>query len=257
MAAFDEEEVLSVQHHTDRLFSFTTTRSTSLRFSNGHFTMIGLRVDGKPLLRAYSIVSPNYEETLEFLSIKVQDGPLTSRLQHIKPGDKVIVGHKPTGTLLIDYLLPGKRLYMFGTGTGLAPFMSIIRDPETYEKFDEVILVHGCRLVGELAYRQYITEELPKHEFLGEMVTQQLKYYPTVTREPFQTQGRIPDLIESGQMARDLGVPELNPQCDRVMLCGSPEMLKSIKTVLEARGFNEGNTTKPGDFVVERAFVEQ
>ena len=257
MAAFDDEKVLTVHHWTDRLFSFTTTRSQSLRFSNGHFTMIGLRVDGKPLLRAYSIVSPNYEETLEFLSIKVQDGPLTCRLQHIQPGDSIIVGHKPTGTLLIDYLLPGKRLYMFGTGTGLAPFMSIIRDPDTYEKFDEVILVHGCRLVSELAYRDYITNELPKHEFLGEMESQQLTSYPTVTREPFPTQGRIPDLIESGQMARDLGVPQLNPQVDRVMLCGSPEMLKSIKAVLEARGFNEGNTTTPGDFVVERAFVEQ
>ncbi|MET4580350.1 ferredoxin--NADP reductase [Ottowia thiooxydans] len=257
MAAFDEETVLTVRHWTDRLFSFTTTRSSSLRFSNGHFTMIGLRVNNKPLLRAYSIVSANYEEALEFLSIKVQDGPLTSRLQHIQPGDKVIVGHKPTGTLLIDYLLPGKRLYMFGTGTGLAPFMSLIRDPETYEKFDEVILVHGCRLVSELAYHDYITKELPEHELLGEMVSQQLKYYPTVTREPFTTQGRIPDLIESGQMARDLGVPELNPQLDRVMLCGSPEMLKSIKTLLEERGFHEGNTTTPGDFVVERAFVEQ
>ena len=257
MAAFDEEKVLTVHHWTDRLFSFTTTRSSSLRFSNGHFTMIGLRVEGKPLLRAYSIVSPNYEETLEFLSIKVPDGPLTSRLQHIQPGDSVIVGHKPTGTLLIDYLLPGKRLYMFGTGTGLAPFLSIIRDPDTYEKFDEVILVHGCRQVNELAYREFVTEQLPKHDVLGEMVRQQLKYYPTVTREPFPTQGRIPELIESGRMARDLGLPDLHPQLDRVMLCGSPEMLKSIKTVLEARGFKEGNTTTPGDFVVERAFVEQ
>ena len=257
MAAFDEEKALTVHHWTDRLFSFTTTRSSSLRFSNGHFTMIGLRVEGKPLLRAYSIASANYEETLEFLSIKVPDGPLTSRLQSIQPGDKVIVGHKPTGTLLIDYLLPGKRLYLFGTGTGLAPFMSIIRDPETYEKFEEVILVHGCRLVSELAYRDYVTQELPQHEFLGEMVAKQLKYYPTVTREPFPTQGRIPDLIENGQMARDLDLPPLQPQLDRVMLCGSPEMLKSIKHVLEERGFKEGNTTTPGDFVVERAFVEK
>ncbi len=257
MAAFDDEKVLTVHHWTDRLFSFTTTRSDSLRFSNGHFTMIGLRVNGKPLLRAYSIVSPNYQETLEFLSIKVQDGPLTSRLQHIQPGDSIIVGHKPTGTLLIDYLLPGKRLYMFATGTGLAPFMSLIRDPDTYEKFEEVILVHGCRLASELAYRDFITKELREHEFLGEMARQQLKYYPTVTREDFATQGRIPDLIESGRMARDLGVPELNPQLDRVMLCGSPQMLKSIKEVLEKRGFNEGNTTTPGDFVVERAFVDQ
>ena len=257
MAAFNDEKVLTVHHWTDRLFSFTTTRSPGLRFSNGHFTMIGLRVDGKPLLRAYSIVSPNYEETLEFLSIKVPDGPLTSRLQHIQPGDTVIVGHKPTGTLLTDYLLPGKRLYLFGTGTALAPFMSIIRDPDAYERYEQIVLVHGCRLVAELAYRDYITHELPQHEILGEMVRDKLKYYPTVTREPFQTQGRIPDLIESGQMARDLGLPELNPAEDRVMLCGSPEMLKSLKAVLEKRGFKEGNTTQPGDYVVERAFVEQ
>lgn len=257
MSAFDEETVLTVHHWTDRLFSFTTTRNASLRFSNGHFTMIGLRVNNKPLLRAYSIVSPNYEEQLEFLSIKVQDGPLTSRLQHIQPGDKVIVGHKPTGTLLIDYLLPGKRLYMLATGTGLAPFMSIIRDPETYEKFEEVILIHGVREVKELAYHDDITQNLPKHEFLGEMVTGQLKYYPTVTREAFQHQGRITDLIESGKVFHDLGVPTLNPAVDRVMLCGSPAMLKDLKLMLEARQFKEGNTSHPGDFVVERAFVEQ
>lgn len=257
MSAFDEETVLTVHHWTDRLFSFTTTRNAALRFSNGHFTMIGLRVNNKPLLRAYSIVSPNYEEQLEFLSIKVQDGPLTSRLQHIQPGDKVIVGHKPTGTLLIDYLLPGKRLYMLATGTGLAPFMSIIRDPETYEKFEEVILIHGVREVKELAYHDDITQHLPKHEFLGEMVTGQLKYYPTVTREAFQHQGRITDLIESGKVFRDLGVPTLNPAVDRVMLCGSPAMLKDLKLMLEARQFKEGNTSTPGDFVVERAFVEQ
>ena len=257
MSAFDEETVLTVHHWTDRLFSFTTTRNAALRFSNGHFTMIGLRVNNKPLLRAYSIVSPNYEEQLEFLSIKVQDGPLTSRLQHIQPGDQVIVGHKPTGTLLIDYLLPGKRLYMLATGTGLAPFMSIIRDPETYEKFEEVILIHGVREVKELAYHDDITQHLPKHEFLGEMVTGQLKYYPTVTREAFQHQGRITDLIESGKVFRDLGVPTLNPAVDRVMLCGSPAMLKDLKLMLEARQFKEGNTSTPGDFVVERAFVEQ
>ncbi len=257
MSAFDEETVLTVHHWTDRLFSFTTTRNAALRFSNGHFTMIGLRVNNKPLLRAYSIVSPNYEEQLEFLSIKVQDGPLTSRLQHIQPGDKVIVGHKPTGTLLIDYLLPGKRLYMLATGTGLAPFMSIIRDPETYEKFEEVILIHGVREVKELAYHEYITRELPSHEFLGEMVTSQLKYYPTVTREAYEHQGRITDLIESGKMFSDLGVPALDPAVDRVMLCGSPAMLKDLKLMLEARQFKEGNTSTPGDFVIERAFVEQ
>ena len=189
MSAFNEERVLTVHHWTDSLFSFTTTRDPSLRFSNGHFTMIGLRLDGKPLLRAYSIASANYEEHLEFLSIKVPDGPLTSRLQHIKPGDTVVVGRKPTGTLLIDYLLPGKRLYLLGTGTGLAPYLSIVRDPETYEKFEEVIVVHGVREVKELAYRQFLTETLPEHEFLGDMVKQQLRYYPTVTREAFENQG--------------------------------------------------------------------
>ncbi|WP_287965695.1 ferredoxin--NADP reductase [Diaphorobacter sp.] len=257
MSAFHEERVLTVHHWTDRLFSFTTTRDPALRFSNGHFTMIGLKVDGKPLLRAYSIVSANYEEHLEFLSIKVPDGPLTSRLQHIKVGDSIIVGKKPTGTLLIDYLLPAKRLYLMSTGTGLAPFLSVIRDPETYEKFEQVILIHGVRQVAELAYHDYITKELPQHEFLGELITKQLKYYPTVTREPFRNQGRIPDLIDSGKLAADLGLPELNPLEDRVMLCGSPEMLASLKELLEKRDFEEGNTTRPGDFVIERAFVEK
>ena len=257
MSAFNEERVLSVHHWTDRLFSFTTTRDPSLRFSNGHFTMIGLRVNGKPLLRAYSIVSANYEEHLEFLSIKVQDGPLTSRLQHIQVGDSIIVGKKPTGTLLIDYLLPGKRLWLWSTGTGMAPFLSIVRDPETYEKFDEVILVHGVREVKELAYHQYLSEELPQHEILGEIVSGHLKYYPTVTREPFRNQGRIPDLIDSGKLFTDLGVPPLDRTVDRVMLCGSPSMLKDLKARLEQRGFNEGSTTTPGDYVIERAFVEQ
>ena len=257
MSAFNEETVLSVHHWTDRLFSFTTTRDPSLRFANGHFTMIGLMVEGKRLLRAYSVVSANYEEHLEFLSIKVQDGPLTSRLQHIQVGDKIIVGKKPTGTLVIDYLLPAKRLYMMSSGTGLAPFMSVIRDPETYEKFEEVILVHGVREVAELAYHDYITQELPQHEFLGEMVSKQLKYYPTVTREPFRNMGRTTDLIESGKLFTDLGVPAINPAEDRVMICGSPGLLKDLKGMLEVRGFKEGNTTTPGDFVIERAFVEQ
>ncbi|SFD71568.1 ferredoxin--NADP reductase [Paracidovorax konjaci] len=257
MSAFNEERVLTVHHWTDRLFSFTTTRDTSLRFSNGHFTMIGLRVDGKPLLRAYSIASANYEEHLEFLSIKVPDGPLTSRLQNIQVGDSIVVGRKPTGTLLIDYLLPAKRLYLISTGTGLAPFLSVIRDPDTYEKFEEVVLVHGVRQVNELAYHDFVTQELPRHEFLGETVSRQLKYYPTVTREPFRNQGRINDLIESGKLFTDLGVPPLDPLVDRVMLCGSPEMLASLKAILEKRDFEEGNTTKPGDFVIERAFVEK
>ncbi|MCA0176323.1 MAG: ferredoxin--NADP reductase [Proteobacteria bacterium] len=257
MSAFNEERVLTVHHWTDRLFSFTTTRDTSLRFSNGHFTMIGLRVNGKPLLRAYSIVSPNYEEHLEFLSIKVPDGPLTSRLQHIQPGDTLIVGKKPTGTLLIDYLLPGKRLWLLGTGTGVAPFLSIIRDPETYERFEQVILVHGVREVAELAYHDYLSRELPQHEILGEMVSQQLRYYPTVTREPFRHQGRITDLIASNRITNDLGLPPLNREEDRVMICGSPEMLRDLKAMMEARGLAEGNTTTPGDFVIERAFVSQ
>jgi ferredoxin--NADP+ reductase len=257
MSAFLEEEVLSVHHWTDRLFSFTTTRDQALRFSNGHFTMIGLRVDGKPLLRAYSIVSPNYEEHLEFLSIKVPDGPLTSRLQHIQVGDKIVVGKKPTGTLLIDYLLPGKNLYMLSTGTGMAPFLSILRDPETYERFEKVILVHGVRQVSELAYRDHLTQELPQHEFLGELISRQFLYYPTVTREPFEHQGRVTDLIENGRLFADLGLPTLDPARDRVMICGSPQMLKDLKRMLEERQFKEGNTSTPGDFVIERAFADQ
>ncbi len=257
MSAFNDERVLTVHHWTDRLFSFTTTRDPSLRFSNGHFTMIGLRTEGgKPLLRAYSIASANYEEHLEFLSIKVPDGPLTSRLQHIQPGDTIVVGRKPTGTLLIDYLLPGKRLYLLGTGTGLAPWMSIVRDPATYEKFEQVVLVHGVREVKELAYYDYLTVDLPRHEFLGEMVRQQLRYYPTVTREPFINRGRVTDLIENGKLAADLGLPALDPAQDRVMICGSPEMLRDLKRMMEQRHFVEGNTTTPGDYVIERAFVE-
>ncbi|MES2183771.1 MAG: ferredoxin--NADP reductase [Pseudomonadota bacterium] len=257
MSAFNEETVLSVHHWTDRLFTFTTTRDPTLRFSNGHFTMIGLRVNDKPLLRAYSIASANYEEHLEFLSIKVDAGPLTSRLQHVQVGDTIIVGKKPTGTLLIDYTLPGKRLYLLGTGTGLAPFLSIIRDPETYEKFEKVILVHGVRQVDELAYHDMVVEHLPQHEFLGEMVSKQLLYYPTVTRESYRNMGRITELIETGKLTTDLGLPELNAAEDRVMLCGSPHMLTDLKHLLERRGFKEGNTSTPGDFVIERAFAEK
>ena len=257
MSAFNEERVLSVHHWTDKLFTFTTTREPSLRFSNGHFTMIGLRVNDKPLLRAYSIVSANYEEHLEFLSIKVPEGPLTSRLQHIKVGDSIIVGKKPTGTLLIDYLLPGKRLYLLSTGTGLAPFMSIIRDPATYEAFEHVVLVHGVRQADELAYHDLVTEHLPQHEFLGEMISKQLLYYPTVTRESYRNMGRVTDLMESGQMFTDLKLPGLDVANDRVMICGSPHMLKDLKHMLEGRGFKEGTTSTPGDFVIERAFAEK
>ena len=257
MSAFYDERVLSVHHWTDRQFSFTTTRDPALRFLNGHFTMIGLRVNGKPLLRAYSVVSPNHDEHLEFLSIKVPDGPLTSKLAHIQVGDHVIVGKKPTGTLVIDYLLPGKRLYLVSTGTGMAPFMSIIRDPATYERFEQVVLVHGVREVAELAYHDYLETELPADEYLGEMVRKQLLYYPTVTREPFKHQGRITDLLASGKLYADLGLPTMNPLEDRVMICGSPGLLKDLKASLEAQGFKEGNTMTPGDFVIERAFVEQ
>jgi len=257
MSNFNEETVLSVHHWTDRLFSFTTTRSQALRFSNGHFTMIGLMVDGKPLLRAYSIASANYEDHLEFLSIKVEAGPLTSRLQHIKVGDTIIVGRKPTGTLLSDYLLPGRRLYMLSTGTGLAPFMSIVRDPEIYDKFDQLVLVHGVRQVDELAYHDLLVEHLPNHEFLGDLVSSKLRYYPTVTRESYKNTGRVTELIESGKLFDDLGVPPFDPAVDRVMICGSAEMLRDLKQILEARGFKEGNTTSPGDFVIERAFAEK
>ncbi len=257
MSAFNEERVLSVHHWTGRLFSFTTTRHAAMRFSNGHFTMIGLEVDDRPLLRAYSIASANYEDHLEFLSIKVEDGPLTSRLQHIRPGDSIIVGRKATGTLLVDYLHPGKRLYLLATGTGLAPFMSIVRDPETYERFAQIVLVHGVRNVDELAYHDLLAEHLPSHEFLGDMVATQLAYYPTVTREEYRYTGRIPDLITSGKLRADLGLPPLDPAVDRAMICGSPAMLRDLKTLLAERGFTEGNTTTPGAFVVERAFADR
>jgi len=257
MSAFNEERVLSVHHWTDRLFTFTTTRDPALRFNNGHFTMIGLRVDGKPLVRAYSIVSANYEDHLEFLSIKVPDGPLTSRLQHIQVGDTIVVGRKPTGTLVLDYLLPGKRLYLLSTGTGLAPFMSIVRDPDTYEKFEQIVLVHGVRQVDELAYHDLLTEHLPAHEVLGNLVTSQLRYYPTVTRESYRTMGRVTELMETGKLFEDLQLPPLDPALDRVMICGSPGMLRDLKHKLERTGFKEGNTSTPGDFVIERAFAEQ
>lgn len=194
MSKYLEERVISVHHWTESLFSFRTTRDPSFRFRNGEFTMIGIEVEGRPLLRAYSVVSANYEEELEFFSIKVENGPLTSRLQHLKVGDPIMVGKKPTGTLVLDNLLPGRHLYLLGTGTGLAPFLSIIKDPETYERFERVVLVHGCRKVEELAYGDTITQDLPNHEFLGETIADQLIYYPTVTREPFRNTGRITDL---------------------------------------------------------------
>lgn len=257
MAPFHQETVLSVRHWTDRLFSFKTTRDTSLRFLNGHFTMIGLECDGKPVMRAYSIASANYEDHLEFLSIKVEDGPLTSRLQHLKPGDMLIVGRKPTGTLVTDYLLPGRRLYLLSTGTGLAPFLSIVRDPETYERFEKVIVVHGVRHANELAYHDYLTDELIRDENIGDLISGKFTYYPTVTREAFRNRGRITALMENGKLFSDLGVPPLDRAHDRLMLCGGPAMLADLRHSLEVRGFHEGNTSVPGDFVIERAFVEK
>jgi len=258
MVALATERVLDVRHWNDSLFSFRTTRDASLRFENGHFVMLGLPVDGKPLLRAYSIASANYEDHLEFFSIKVAHGPLTSRLQHLKPGDDIIISRKPTGTLLLHDLLPGKRLYLFATGTGLAPFLSIIRDPHTYERFDKVVLVHGVRQVSDLAYHDYLTHELPRHEFLGEAIREKLVYYPTATREPFRYNGRLTELINSGKLFADVGLPSFTPDDDRAMLCGSPSMLADTRALLDARGFAPSpHIGTPGHYVFERAFVEK
>lgn len=257
MSPFAEEHVLSVHHWNDTLFSFTTTRAPSLRFKTGQFIMIGLKVDGKPLLRAYSVVSAHYDDHLEFYSIKVQDGALTSRLQHLQEGDSLLVGRKPTGSLIMDNLKDGKNLYLLSTGTGIAPFLSMVRDPEVYEAFDKIVLTHGVRWKSDLGYFDHITEDLPEHEYLGDLIRNQLIYYPAVTREPFDHRGRLTDLIESGQMADDIGLPPLNPETDRVMVCGGPSMLKDLVAVLEQRGFTEGTNRGAGDYVIERAFVEQ
>ena len=258
MAAFDTETVLSVHHWNESLFTFTATRGQSLRFESGHFVMVGLEVDGKPLMRAYSIASAHYEEHLEFFSIKVPHGPLTSRLQHLKVGDKVLVGRKPTGTLVLTDLLPGRNLYLFATGTGLAPFMSIIRDPDTYDRFEKIALVHGVRKVDELAYADLIAHELPQHDHLGEQVRTQLIYYPTVTREPFRNQGRLPELIGNGKLCSDIGLPQIDPARDRAMICGGPAMLKDMRTVLDDAGFTiSAGVGRAGHYVIERAFVEK
>ena len=257
-SAFITETVLDVRHWTDDYFSFTTARDVGFRFENGQFVMIGLEVDGKPLMRAYSIASANWEEQLEFFSIKVADGPLTSRLQHIKPGDTILLSRKPTGTLLISDLLPGKTLYLLSTGTGLAPFLSIIKDPETYERFEHVVLAHGVRHAQDLAYADYIQKELPNHEYLGADISKKLLYYPVVSREPFAHQGRVTELVATGQMMRDLGLPELNAETDRAMLCGSPQMLADFRKILDARGFSAApRIGVAGHYVFERAFVEK
>jgi ferredoxin--NADP+ reductase len=258
MVALATERVLDVRHWNDSLFSFRTTRDASLRFENGHFVMLGLPVDGKPLLRAYSIASANYEDHLEFFSIKVAGGPLTSRLQHIKPGDDIIISRKPVGTLLLHDLLPGRNLYLLSTGTGLAPFLSIVRDPHTYERFEKIVLVHGVRQVADLAYHDYLTRELPNHELLGEQVRRQLIYYPTATREPFRYNGRLTELINSGKLFADVGLHAFTPDDDRAMLCGSPSMLADTRALLDARGFVASpHIGTPGHYVFERAFVDK
>ena len=257
MAAIGAERVLKVEHWTDTQFTFTTTRDSALRFENGQFVMVGLHVDSKPLLRAYSIASANHEEHLEFLSIKVPDGPLTSRLQHLKEGDEIIVSRKATGTLVIDNLESGRNLYLIGTGTGLAPFLSVIKDPETYERFEKVVLLHGCRHVAELAYGEMITERLPQDEMIGEFIRNQLIYYPTVTRDPFHNRGRITDLMALGKLYKDIGLPPLDADLDRAMICGSPALMEEMKTMLLAKGLTEGNHGEPGQFVIEKAFAER
>ncbi|GGO87129.1 ferredoxin--NADP(+) reductase [Marinobacterium nitratireducens] len=257
MSNLNRETVTSVHHWNETLFSFTTTRDPGFRFKNGHFTMIGLELEGKPLMRAYSIASANYDEQMEFFSIKVQDGPLTKHLQKLQVGDEVLISRKPTGTLVADHLLPGRHLYLLSTGTGLAPFMSIIRDPEIYERYDKVILTHGVRYVSELAYQHTIMEELPNNEFFGEEVREKLLYYPTVTREPFRNQGRLTDLMRNGKLFDDLGLPRPNLEDDRFMICGSPSMLKETCGILDDWGFRESRHGEMSHYVIERAFVEK
>jgi ferredoxin--NADP+ reductase len=258
MSSLGTERVLHVHHWNESLFSFRTTRDPGLRFRNGHFVMLGLPVEGRPLLRAYSVASANHEEHLEFFSIKVPDGPLTSRLQHLKPGDEVYVGRKPVGSLVLDDLRPGRRLFMLATGTGLAPFMSLIQDPETYERFETIVLVHGVRQTSELAYADFIERELPAHEYLGDLVAERLRYYPTVTREPFRNRGRLTELLDNGRLCEDLGLAALDPATDRAMVCGNPAMLADCCALLDAKGFAiSPRQGEPGDYVIERAFVEK
>jgi len=252
----DTQIVTEVQHWTDRLFSFRVTRPQSLRFRSGEFVMIGLMGEnGKPLLRAYSIASPNWDEALEFYSIKVPDGPLTSKLQHIKVGDEIILRPKPVGTLVHDALLPGKRVWFLATGTGLAPFASLMRDPETYEKYDQVIMMHTCRECDELEYGRRLVEDLKNDELIGEMVEGKLLYYPTTTREASSHMGRITDNLTSGKVFADLGLPPMNPVEDRAMVCGSLAFNVDVKAVLEGFGLREGANSDPKEYVVEKAFV--
>jgi ferredoxin/flavodoxin---NADP+ reductase len=255
MAIIGTERVLAVEHWTDTQFTFRTTRDRGLRFENGQFVMVGLMLE-RPLLRAYSIASANHDEHLEFLSIKVPDGPLTSRLQHVRPGDEVLVSRKPTGTLLLGDLRPGLRLYLLCTGTGAAPFLSIIQDPELYARFGEVILIHGVRWARETEVVRRRIAVLEQHELLGEMVRNSLRYYPTVTREPHANRGRLTTLLESGRLFEDLRLPALDAAEDRLMVCGSPALLNDMSALLDARGFViSPHTGEPGGYLIERAFV--
>jgi ferredoxin--NADP+ reductase len=254
--ALNVETVKEVNHWNDGLFSFTISRPPSFRFRSGEFVMLGLPQEGKPLLRAYSMASPSYADEIEFLSIRVPDGPLTSKLGLIQPGDPIYLGKKPTGTLVTDALIPGKRLFMFSTGTGLAPFLSLARDPEVYEQFSQVVLVHCVRNVADLAYRELLESKLAGDPLVSEEAKAQFHYMPTVTREDFHTKGRIGALIESGQLFAPCDGPALlDPETDRVMLCGSMAMIKDHADDLEQRGFTEGSNSRPGEFVIERAFV--
>ena len=257
MTEIHKERVIDVHHWSDTLFTIKTTRDRSLRFRNGEFAMMGMEIEGKPLMRAYSMASANYEDHLEFYSIKVQQGALTSRLQHVIAGDEILVSKKPTGTLLWDRLRPGKHLYLLSTGTGLAPFLSIIKDPEVYENFEKVILVHGCRYINELTYQQLITHELKHNEYFGDSVKEKLIYYPAVTREPYINYGRITNLLQTGKLIEDIGTPALNLEHDRFMLCGSPSMLTSLTEILDDLGFTETRKNDLGEYVIERAFVEK
>ena len=263
----DAQTVTEVKHYTDRLFSFKCTRPASLRFRSGEFVMIGLMGDPdpktgkqKPLLRAYSIASPSWDEELEFYSIKVQDGPLTSKLQHIQPGDEVILRPKPVGTLVHDALLPGKRIWFFATGTGFAPFSSLLREPQTYQDYDEVVITHTCRTVGELTYGAEIIEGLKTDELLNEVIGdgfwKKIKYYPTTTREDSPKMGRITDLMRSGEAFEDLGVAPINPEHDRAMVCGNLAFNLEIKEMLEGYGLEEGANSDPKTYVVEKAFLD-
>ena len=252
----DAQTVTSVRHWTDRLFSFRVTRPQSLRFRSGEFVMIGLLGDnGKPLLRAYSIASPSWDEELEFYSIKVPDGPLPSKLQHIRPGDQIILRPKPVGTLVHDALLPGKRLWFLATGTGIAPFASLLREPETYEKYDEIYMLHTCRMMAELTYGRELVEGLKDDPLIGELVGDKLKYYPTTTREQSPHMGRITDNLSSGKAFADLGITPISPATDRVMVCGSLALNIDVKEVLEGFGLREGANSDPKEYVVEKAFV--